>query len=99
MRKQYVANPDFTPATAAKASSAAEGLCKWVHAMDAYERISTLVAPKRAALEKAEAEYELVMEGLRSKQEALENVLGHMDAVLEQYKLRSEGARKRLAKG
>ena len=34
-----------------------------------------------------------------SKQEALENVLGHMDAVLEQYKLRSEGARKRLAKG
>jgi dynein heavy chain len=28
IRKEYTALPDFTPANAAKASSAAEGLCK-----------------------------------------------------------------------
>lgn len=30
IRKEYTSNPDFTPANAAKAASAAEGLCKCV---------------------------------------------------------------------
>ncbi len=28
IRDKYISHPDFTPAAAAKASSAAEGLCK-----------------------------------------------------------------------
>lgn len=40
IRQQYTSDPDFTPANAAKASSAAEGLCKWVHAMDSYDRVA-----------------------------------------------------------
>ena len=30
IRKEYITNPDFDPAKVANASSAAEGLCKWV---------------------------------------------------------------------
>ena len=33
IRKDFVPDPKFTPAQIAKASSAAEGLCKWVLAM------------------------------------------------------------------
>ena len=34
IRANYTSNEDFTPANAAKASSAAEGLCKWVCAIE-----------------------------------------------------------------
>jgi hypothetical protein len=37
IRKTYTSNPDFTPTNAAKASSAAEGMRKWVCAMDSYD--------------------------------------------------------------
>jgi dynein heavy chain, axonemal len=40
IRKKYTSDPAFTPDTAKKASSAAEGLCKWVHAMDKYEHVA-----------------------------------------------------------
>lgn len=39
IRKTYTSNPDFTPTNAAKASSAAEGMCKWVCAMDSYDKV------------------------------------------------------------
>ena len=45
--------------------SAAEGLCKWVCAMDSYDKVAKVVAPKRAALAEAEAEYAKVMEALK----------------------------------
>jgi dynein heavy chain, axonemal len=65
LRKEYTSNPDFTPANAAKASSAAEGLCKWVCAMDQYDSVAKVVGPKQAALAVAEADYATVMEALR----------------------------------
>lgn len=40
IRKEYITNPDFDPAKAAKASSAAEGLCKWILAMEIYDRVT-----------------------------------------------------------
>lgn len=33
-------NPDFDPSIVAKASSAAEGLCKWIQAMEMYDRVA-----------------------------------------------------------
>jgi dynein heavy chain, axonemal len=65
IRKDFTSNPDFTPANAAKASSAAEGLCKWVCAMDQYDSVAKVVAPKQAALAEAQADYSTVMEALR----------------------------------
>lgn len=36
IRKDFIPNKDFTPSVVAKASSAAEGLCKWIIALDLY---------------------------------------------------------------
>lgn len=36
-----------------KVSTAATGLCKWVRAMEVYDRVAKVVAPKRAALKEA----------------------------------------------
>lgn len=40
INKDYVRLPEFDPASVAKASSAAEGLCKWVRAMSSYHAIA-----------------------------------------------------------
>lgn len=39
IRSEYMTNPDFNPTVVAKASSAAEGLCKWIQAMELFDRI------------------------------------------------------------
>lgn len=65
IRKDYTSNPDFTPANAAKAASAAEGLCRWACAMDQYDKVAKVVAPKKAALAEAEAQYNEVMTALQ----------------------------------
>lgn len=98
IRKEYMTNPDFTPANAAKASSACEGMCRWIHAMDKYEEVAKVVAPKRAALAEAEAEYESVMTGLRAKQAELDTILAQLagleqqlaDTIAEKNRLESE---------
>ena len=38
IQSEYVPLPEFNPANVAKASSAAEGLCRWVLAMELYDR-------------------------------------------------------------
>ena len=40
IRREYIKDPLFVPAVVAKASSAAEGLCKWVKAMESYDRVA-----------------------------------------------------------
>ncbi len=38
IRNKYITNPDFVPEKIRTASTAAEGMCKWVCAMDKYDR-------------------------------------------------------------
>ncbi|GFR46074.1 hypothetical protein Agub_g7539 [Astrephomene gubernaculifera] len=81
VRREYTGDPEFTPANAAKASSAAEGLCKWVHAMDQYDRVAKVVAPKRAALLEAESKYNAVLSGLHGKQAELREVQERLERL------------------
>ena len=37
---RYMSNSEFDPALIAKASAACEGLCRWVRAMDVYDRVA-----------------------------------------------------------
>jgi len=37
IRAKYISNPDFDPDKIKVASTACEGLCKWVKAMDQYD--------------------------------------------------------------
>ena len=40
IRTEFSTNPEFDPAKVRTASSAAEGLCKWVQAMEIYDRVA-----------------------------------------------------------
>jgi dynein heavy chain len=82
IRSTYTNNADFTPAKAANASTAAEGLCKWVIAIDKYDVVAKVVAPKKAKLAAAEGLYEKVMVGLRAKQGELKQILDKL-AIME----------------
>ena len=70
----FTKNPDFKPEIIQKASKAAYGLACWVNAMEAYDRVAKVVAPKRAALAAAEDELKGVMANLAIKQKELADV-------------------------
>lgn len=40
IRTEYLTNPEFDPQVVAKASSAAEGLCKWMKGMEVFHGVS-----------------------------------------------------------
>ncbi|XP_041119882.1 dynein heavy chain 7, axonemal isoform X1 [Polyodon spathula] len=89
IRKQYITNPEFVPEKIRNASTAAEGLCKWVIAMDSYDKVAKVVAPKKEKLAVAEGELKVAMEGLRKKQAALKEVqdkLAKLQRTLESNK-------------
>jgi dynein heavy chain len=81
IRSTYIVNPDFTPQNAAKAASAAEGLCKWVRAMDSYDTVGKLVAPKQEKLAEAEAAYSVVMDSLKIKQADLQTLVDKLKTM------------------
>ncbi|KAG7467511.1 hypothetical protein MATL_G00154460 [Megalops atlanticus] len=89
IRKNYITNPDFVPEKIRTASTAAEGLCKWVRAMDSYDNVAKVVAPKKEKLAQAEAELKVAMESLHKKQAALKEVqdkLAKLQETLEANK-------------
>ncbi|KIZ07415.1 Dynein heavy chain 17, axonemal [Monoraphidium neglectum] len=88
----YVANPDFTPDKIQQASQAAYGLCCWVRAIELYDRVAKVVAPKRAALAEAEAQLATVMSALALKQAELKKVMDQLAAL--DRDLREKTARK-----
>ena len=91
--RTYVENPDFDPAKIKQASNAAYGLCCWVRAMEAYDRVAKVVGPKKISLAKAESELEVVMSALAVKQAELKEVLDKLaalDADLQGKKAKKE---------
>ncbi|TPX33936.1 hypothetical protein SeMB42_g07413 [Synchytrium endobioticum] len=86
IRKTYIPNPDFDPDVVKNSSSAAEGLCKWVRALDKYEVVAKVVAPKKEALAKAEAELSVEMAKLATKQAELKEVEDKMATLERNFK-------------
>lgn len=43
IRADFVPNPEFDPVKVRTASSAAEGLCRWVKAMEIYDRVAKVI--------------------------------------------------------
>ena len=75
IRDKFLADPDFKPQRVEKASFAAKGLCMWVRALDQYDRVAKLVAPKRARAKEAEEKYNVTLDGLRQKQAELKEIV------------------------
>ena len=87
IRKEYSINPDFDPAKVANASSAAEGLCKWVLALEIYDRVAKVVAPKKERLKQAETELSVTMAELNEKSmslKAIEEKLANLKASFQE---------------
>lgn len=78
---EYTCQDEFDSDKAARASSAAEGICRWVLALVTYDKVAKEIAPKRAALKAAEEVYRVKMAGLASKQAQLDALLQKLRAL------------------
>lgn len=71
---RYITNVEFDPAIVKNASKACEGLCKWVRALDVYDKVIKIVAPKKLKLVEAETELATQMQKLNTKRKQLQDV-------------------------
>jgi dynein heavy chain len=85
IRQQFIPNPDFDPNVVKNSSSAAEGLCRWVRAMESYDIVAKVVAPKKLALAKAESELAVEMAKLDAKRLELKEVEDKMQHLQDQF--------------
>jgi dynein heavy chain, axonemal len=86
IRDKYITNPEFVPDKIKSASSAAEGLCKWCRAMEAYDRVAKVVAPKKVKLKEAESDLERAMAALKLKQASLKQVQDMLEGLKRSFK-------------
>jgi dynein heavy chain len=84
--KKYTERDDFTPEIVKKASIAASGLCKWIHAMVTYDRVAKVVAPKTAALAIATSDLAAAQEALAGKKAELQILLDKLQALETELK-------------
>lgn len=85
IREKFIENPDFQPDLIKNVSSACEGLCKWVRAMEKYEHVAKVVAPKQEELCKAEKELEAQMKTLEMKRDELKAVLDRLHSLKDNF--------------
>lgn len=78
---------EFDPERIKSVSTACEGLCKWVRAMEVYDRVIKIVAPKKAKLAEAEAELAVQMDTLNEKRAQLQEVTIHIKSFFVVVKL------------
>ncbi|XP_046630090.1 dynein axonemal heavy chain 7-like [Neodiprion virginianus] len=71
VKKTYMTDKNFMPNIVVKASSAAEGLCKWVRAMVSYDDVAKVVAPKKEKLMAAQRECDETEAVLNEKRKTL----------------------------
>uniref|UniRef100_A0A8C0ZKV4 Dynein axonemal heavy chain 12 n=1 Tax=Cyanistes caeruleus TaxID=156563 RepID=A0A8C0ZKV4_CYACU len=89
IRTEYLTNPEFDPQVVAKASSAAEGLCKWIKGMEVFHRVSK-IEPKKERLKVAEESLAMTMELLNQKREELAAVEGRLAALEQTFAEKTE---------
>ncbi|XP_043082022.1 dynein axonemal heavy chain 3 [Puntigrus tetrazona] len=85
IREKFIDHPDFQPSIIKSVSSACEGLCKWVRAMEVYERVAKVVAPKKIRLKEAEEELAVQMQKLSVKRAELKEVEDRLEALNDTF--------------
>ena len=63
-------------------STACEGLCRWVHAIEVYDRVIKIVSPKKAKLAEAETELTSQMDKLNEKRAQLQQVTDKLQVLI-----------------
>ena len=87
IKTTYMTDKSFEPKVVARASSAAEGLCKWVRAMVLYDAVIKVVAPKRTKLEAAQREYENTVKFLNERREMLAALTEKLNVLNERLRV------------
>uniref|UniRef100_UPI00398E73BF dynein axonemal heavy chain 3 isoform X1 n=2 Tax=Pristiophorus japonicus TaxID=55135 RepID=UPI00398E73BF len=87
IRERFIDHPDFQPSIIKNVSSACEGLCKWVRAMEVYERVIKVVAPKRERLRIAEEEFAVQMTMLNVKRGELKALEDKLQALNDEFEI------------
>ena len=90
IRQEFIPNPEFDSNKVKNASSAAEGLCKWVCALEIYDRVAKVVAPKKESLREAEILVNKLMETLDEKRSELAAVEAKLTALKQSLKEKVE---------
>lgn len=85
IREKYMPDREFDPERIKTVSTACEGLCKWVRAMEVYDRVIKIVAPKKARLAEAEAELAAQMDTLNEKRAQLQEVTDKLQALNDEF--------------
>lgn len=81
IRDRFIVDREFVPEKIKSVSMACEGLCRWVRAMEVYDRVAKIVAPKKLALAAAEAELAQQMEKLNAKRAELQEILDKLQKL------------------
>lgn len=81
VRERYIVDREFVADKIKNVSMACEGLCRWVRAMEVYDRVAKIVAPKKVALAGAEAELAQQMEKLNAKRSELQEILDKLQKL------------------
>uniref|UniRef100_A0A3B3XMC6 Dynein axonemal heavy chain 3 n=1 Tax=Poecilia mexicana TaxID=48701 RepID=A0A3B3XMC6_9TELE len=87
---EYMTNPDFDPSKVAKASSAAEGLCKWIKAIEVYDRVAKVVAPKKQSLAEAQESLAVTVALLDQKRSELKEVEDRLASLQKTFEEKTE---------
>ncbi|XP_053550231.1 dynein axonemal heavy chain 3 [Bombina bombina] len=85
IREKFIGNSDFHPSVIKNVSSACEGLCKWVRAMEIYDRVAKVVAPKRERLKEAQDKLAIQMQQLNIKRAELKAVEDRLQALNDEF--------------
>ncbi|XP_015509159.2 dynein axonemal heavy chain 3 isoform X1 [Neodiprion lecontei] len=85
IREKYMNDRAFVPEVIKKSSTACEGLCKWVRAMEVYDRVIKVVAPKKAMLAEAEGELLAQLETLNAKRALLQEVTDKLQSLNDEF--------------
>ena len=95
IREVYISDRDFVPEKIKTVSTACEGMCRWIRAMDVYDRVIKIVGPKKIALAGAENELAVQMEKLNSKKAELQEILDKLQTLNDNFAEKSR-EKKRL---
>lgn len=81
IRERFIVDREFVPEKIKSISMACEGICRWVRAMEIYDRVAKIVAPKKLALAASEAELAQQMEKLNAKRAELQEILDKLQKL------------------
>nr|XP_026694595.1 dynein heavy chain 3, axonemal isoform X2 [Ciona intestinalis] len=81
IRDRFIGDQNFRPELIRNVSSACEGLCRWVLAIEVYDRVAKVIAPKRESLIYAEDNLKRLMSLLQVKRDELEEITSKLHGL------------------